>query len=68
MNPINRLSTPHSTVTLTRAEWRMFLESNDPTRFIMGELYHIKVRSLGGGMLQGYLMPFAKPLAHNPKP
>ena len=58
MNPIHRLQTPSSTVTLTNKEWREYLQGNDPTRFICGYLYNIKVRSIGGGMLQAYLTPF----------
>jgi len=58
MNPIHRLRTPSSTVTLTKKEWREYLENYDPTTFICGYLYNIKVKSIGGGMLQAYLTPF----------
>jgi hypothetical protein len=57
-NPINRLSFPLSTVTCTRKEWQDFLKDNDPNRFIQGYLYNIKVKSIGGGMLQAYLEKF----------
>ncbi len=55
---ITQLPTPSSTTTLTRREWREFLENNENTTFINGNLYTIKVRSIGGGMLQAYLKPF----------
>ena len=55
---VRQLPFPGSKTTLTRKEWREFLEVNDPTTFIQGHLYNIKVRSIGGGMLQAYLTPF----------
>lgn len=55
---VRQMPFPNSTTTLTRKEWREFLDKNDPTTFIQGYLYNIKVRSIGGGMLQAYLTPF----------
>ena len=58
MSLTRQLSTPRSTATLTRKQWREYLEANDPTTFICGYLHNVKVRSIGGGMLQAYLTPF----------
>lgn len=58
MDLIRHLSTPISTTTLTKKQWREYLKKNDPTTFIGGYLYNVKVRSIGGGMLQAYLTKF----------
>ena len=58
MSLLQQLNHPSSKPTLTRKEWREYLEKHDPTTFINGVLYNVKVKSIGGGMLQAYLTKF----------
>lgn len=49
---------PAATTTLTRKEWKQFLDKRDRTFFLNGSLREIKVRSIGGGMLEAYSKPW----------